>query len=120
MRAEPRYKTTVRLIGPLFNFINYFDSQSGGRDSAQRPIVASSGSCLNPFHAGSVNLDCKDIKGSVDVKRHFQAKYLHLVQVSDFRLGTMASHVSITPVSSSSWRDICACSLHVVRCSYLC
>lgn len=63
MRAEPRHKTTVRSIGPLFHFINYFDSQSGGRGSGQRPIVASSQSCLNPFHARSVNLDCKDIKG---------------------------------------------------------
>lgn len=79
MRAELRYKTTVRLIGPLFNFINYFDSQSGGRDSRQRAIVASSQSCLNPFHARSVNLECKDIKGRVHVKRHFQAKYLHFV-----------------------------------------
>lgn len=75
MRAEPRYKTTVRLIGLLFNFINYFDSQSGGRDSRQRPIVASSESCLYPFHAKSVNLDFKDIKGRVDVKRHFQGKH---------------------------------------------
>lgn len=83
MRAEARYKTTVRSIGPLFHFINYFDSQSGGRGSGQRPIVASSQSCLNPFHARSVNLDCKDIKGGVRVKSFsffffFQAKYLHL------------------------------------------
>lgn len=78
MRAELRYTTTVRLIGPLFNFINYFDSQSGGSGSRQRPFVQSSESCLNPFHARSVNLDCKDIKGRVDVKRHFSGKIFAL------------------------------------------
>lgn len=75
MRAELRHTTTVKLIGSLFHFINYFDSQSGGRDSRQRPIVASPESCLYSFHAGSLNLDCEDIKGRVDVKRHFQAKH---------------------------------------------
>lgn len=71
MRAESRHKTTVRSIGPLFHFINYFDSQSGGRGSGQRPIVASSQSCLNPFHARSVNLDCKDIKGGSPCQKFF-------------------------------------------------
>ena len=93
MRAELRYKTTVRLIGPLFNFINYFDSQSGGRSCTQRPFVACSQSCLNPFHARSVNLDCKDIKGSVDVKRQNVCTWCKVN-----RPGTM-THVSITPIS---------------------
>lgn len=52
-RTERRCRTTVRLIGPLVDFINYFDSRSGGRESGQRPIVVSSRSCLYCFHASS-------------------------------------------------------------------
>lgn len=116
MRAEARYKTTVRSIGPLFHFINYFDSQSGGRGSGQRPIVASSQSCLNPFHARSVNLDCKDIKGGSPCQKFFfffllPGKIFALgVKLNDFHLhgDNDVAHVSTSSSKCLSHRLICS------------
>lgn len=48
-RTERSCRTTARPIGPLVPFTNCFDSQSGGRDFPQRPIVASSKVVFAPF-----------------------------------------------------------------------
>lgn len=47
--------------------------EAGTRD--KEPLSSLSESCLNPFHAESVNSDLKDLKGSVDIKRRSEGTW---------------------------------------------